>query len=482
MWELSGKALTSDVLAREVVGTRVLIIRTPQAFEPIRINGKIRWRVGANCVEVDPHTWHERRMDTLNYDWSAQESTLPVSEARPAAIALARDFLRESGESHAEELASDSDTNLLRRLNVATPDGRLTNAGALAFVGRADPCLDYIRRAHAGGDSLSRIHKSGRSLLEELAEVFQAVDANTPTVHLPRGLVIAQHREIPRRAAREAIVNGVAHREWGVADPTVVEHVGRLIRVTSPGGFVGGVTADNIITHPSRSRNRALAELLAALRIAEREGIGVDRMITDMVGVGHPRPEFEEISGPYVRTSLIGDDLDVAWIAWLRRIEPGSEPEDLNSLLILRRLVEEGWVDALRVAVLVQDSVGAAQGALTKLSQARVNGHPVIETVDGTPDGAEPVWRLHPDATKRLASLDQDVGRQRRWPSRVAVADSFARARGRISSTELAGITGGRPQNMGPTLKGLEDDEVLAPAWPSRRGKGFYYRYVGDKS
>ncbi|MDO5535715.1 MAG: ATP-binding protein [Propionibacteriaceae bacterium] len=481
MWELSGKALTSDVVAREVAGVRVLVIRSPQAFEPIRVNGRIRWRVGTNCVEVDPHTWHARRMDTLNYDWSAQESALTASDVRPAAMALARDFLRESGEPHAAELASDNDTNLLRRLNVVTRDGRLTNAGALAFVGRADPGLDYIRRAHAGGDSLSRIQKSGRSLLEELGDVFQAVDANTPTVHLPRGLVIAQHREIPRRAAREAIVNGVAHREWGIADPTVVEHVGRLLRVTSPGGFVGGVTADNIITHPSRSRNRALAELLAALRIAEREGVGVDRMITDMVGVGHPRPEFEEIPGPYVRASLIGDDLDVPWIAWLRGFEPPDEPEDLNSLLILRRLLEEGWADALRVALLIQENVGAAQGALAKLARARMNDQLVIETIQGTPEGAEPVWCLHPAAANQLAALDEDFGRSRR-PTRISVARSFARARGRISSTELAALTGGRPQNMGPTLKGLEDEGVLAPAWPSRRGKGFYYRYTGDPS
>ena len=479
IWELSGGHLTLDVAEATVGSTRLLVLRAPQAVEPIRVNGKLRWRVGTKCVEVDANTWHAKRMAVLNYDWSADESRIPVEDVRPSALAVARDLLRDSGEEHALELGSDSDTNLLRRLNVITTDGFLTNAGVLAFVGRDHPCLDYIRRARAGDDSLSRIRRSGRSLLEELVEVFQTVDANTSTVHLPEGLVVGQHREIPRRAAREAIVNGVAHREWGIAEPTIVEHVGRLLRVTSPGGFFGGVTADNIITHPSRSRNKALAELLAALRVAEREGVGVDRMVTDMVSVGHPAPEIQEVAGPYVRVSLVGDDLDTNWIAWLRSIEPGTEAEDLNSLLILRRLVDVGWIDAGSAAPLIQDTLAVAKGAIAKLARARMRAFPLIAPVEGAPAQAHVPWRLQHVARLSLELLDAQSDRTRAWPSREAVATSYAAARGRISSTELGSLVNASPTNMGSTLKGLEDQGLLEPAWPSRRGQGFYYKYVG---
>lgn len=476
IWKHAGGALTVDATPRQVSGTRLLIIRSPQAVEPIRVDGRIRWRVGTNCVEVDASTWHAKRMAVLNYDWSADESNVPVSAVRPAALAIARDLLRDSNEEHATELAGESDVNLLRRLNVLTAEGRLTNAGVIAFVGRDEPCIDYIRRAYAGGDSLSRIRRPGRSLLEELAVVFQAVDANTSTIHVSHGLVIGQQREIPRRAARESIVNGLAHREWGVLDPTVIEHVGRLLRVTSPGGFFGGVTAANIITHPSRSRNKSLAELLAALRVAEREGVGVDRMMTDMVSVGHPAPVFEEIPGPYVRAELIGDDLDGGWIKWLGSIVPASEPEDLNSLLILRQLVDVGWIDPLAAARLIQDTVAAANGALAKLSRARLGRAVLISRVIGVPESAEPAWQLTADAHESLARFDSEQGRQRSWPSRAAVAASYVSARGRISSTELGSLVHADPTNMGPVLRGLEDEELIEPAWPSRRGKGFYYR------
>ena len=482
MWELSGKALTVDIATHEIAGRRLLVLRAPQALEPIRVNGKIRWRVGTNCVEIDAHTWHARRMADLHFDWSSEESTVPVEAVRPLALELARELLRASGEEHSEELAADTDRSLLRRLNVVSPGGRLTNAGVIAFVGRGDPGLDYVRRAQAGGDSLSRLRRPDRSLIEELIEVFQAVDANTPTIHVQRGLVIGQQREIPRRAAREAIVNGVAHREWGVSEPTLVEHVGRLLRVTSPGGFIGGVTKDNIITHPSRSRNRALTELLAALRVAEREGIGVDRMVADMVSVGHPAPVIEEVPGPYVRAELIGDDLDVGWIQWLHSIDPANEADDLNSLLILRQLVGTGWIDPLRAATTIQDTVSAASGALTKLSRASILGAPIIETITGSPDGTDPVWRLSRTCADLLRRFDEQLTRTRVWPSRERVAASYAKARGRISSTELASLVGAYASNVGTVLKRLEEDGVLAPSRASRRGTGFYYRYVGEPS
>lgn len=478
VWQLSDRRLAVDIQEVTAGGGRLLVIRAPQAVEPIRVEGRIKWRVGTSCVEVDAATWHQRRFVALNFDWSAQESDVPVSAVRPAALVRARDLLRDSAEAHAAELLAESDTNLLRRLNVVTADGVLTNAGVLAFVGRGEPALDYIRRTHAGGDSIARIRRRERSLVEELADVLEAVDVNTPTVHLQRGPVIGQQREIPSRAAREAIVNGLAHREWGIAEPTVVEHIGNMLRVTSPGGFVGGVTPDNIITHPSSSRNRALAELLAALRVAEREGVGVDRMIADMVGVGHAPPSIEEIGGPYVRTVLIGDDLDVSWITWLREIQPDGAADDVNSLLLLRELRSRGWMDEHRAARLIQDTPGVAGGALARLAGMQLGGEPLVELVAGLPENLGPAWHLTSGATDRLKEWDRGFARHRRWPSRESVASSYASARGRISSTELGSLVGADPTNMGVVLKALEQEGLLAPAWPSRRGRGFYYQYV----
>jgi len=95
--------------------------------------------------------------------------------------------LRASGEAHAGELAGRPTPELRRSLNVVTGDGLLTNAGVVAFVGRGEPGLNYVRRDVAGGDSRQRVLEGSRGLLEELQEVFTHIAANNAVSHLPRG-------------------------------------------------------------------------------------------------------------------------------------------------------------------------------------------------------------------------------------------------------------------------------------------------------
>jgi hypothetical protein len=64
--------------------------------------------------------------------------------------------------------------------------------------------------------------------------------------------------------------------------------------------IIGGVTANNITTHPSAPRHRALAELLNKLRVAEREGIGVDRRVTPPSSTGLTLAPCGEATGRYV--------------------------------------------------------------------------------------------------------------------------------------------------------------------------------------
>ena len=102
----------------------------------------------------------------------------------------------------------------------------------------------------------------------------------------------------------------------------MVEQVGDEERVTSPGGFVGGVNSDNIITHPSVPRYRSLADAVDSLRLTERGGIGVDRMVRDMLALGHRPPIIQEVEGPYVRVILLGGDPDPELITLLGDVKP----------------------------------------------------------------------------------------------------------------------------------------------------------------
>ncbi len=60
-------------------------------------------------------------------------------------------------------------------------------------------------------------------------------------------------------------------------------------------------------------------------------------------------------------------------------------------------------------------------------------------------------------------------------PTRAEVALSWARIRGRVSTTELGSIVGASPSNLGGVLKSLESEGLLEPGRKNRRGAGFFY-------
>jgi len=478
------RRLTVDVRPVEILGERVLVIVIPEAIEAIRYQDKLHWRVSDACEAVDPTTWHERRFSLLQVDWSAQPSGLPSSSVRANALEIARDFLRSSEDPSANQLSDIPDAELLRRLNVVDGGGELTNAGALMFVGREHPSIDYVRREVEGGDSVARVRRTDRSLAEELQEVFITARAYNPVSHVEGGLVHGQVRQIPERALREAIVNGVAHREWTLTDSTVVEHVGGRLTVTSPGGFVLGVSADNLINHPSSSKNKSLVELFASLRIAEREGIGVDRMFGDMIRLGYSEPRIAEVPGPRVVTTLIANNPDPSWVAWLDSLSE-SEPRvktDLRILMAISFATKNGWLDETVLAPYLQVSVVEARDVVRSIASITVGQQHLLVDVRGTPATAPLTKALSEHARSSLATLDERFNVRRIWPSRESVAESYAAHRGRISSTELADLIGAKPSNVGSILVSLSDQGVLAPSRAQRRGAGFHYVYGSQKS
>jgi ATP-dependent DNA helicase RecG len=358
------------------------VLTTHEAIEPVRFEGKLKWRLDDNCVEVDPTSWHSGKLTRSGVDWSAQPSGHFLEEASPVAAAIARRYLQAAGDESALDLAAASDPDLLRRLGVATGDGRLTNAGSLLFVETPEVGIDYIRRDFPGGDSTNRV-RSRRPLIEQVWDVDQASQASNRLVHVPEGFAHGQLRAIPSRAVREVIVNGVVHRDWLSPQPTTVEHTGDMLTVTSPGGFIGGITPANIITHPAVPRYRSLAEAMSTLRLGEREGIGVDRIIRDMLAIGRPEPEISEITGPYVRVSLVGGDPDPETIEFLATLEPTATSSDIDALLIIDHLTRTGWIDTATAMPVLQRPEGETRGAIMRLASANSARDAVLLPVKG---------------------------------------------------------------------------------------------------
>lgn len=473
IYELTDRKLTVTAAALPLRGERVLELVAPAALEPIRFRGKIRHRVGKNCVEVDAATWAHTHQVRMGYDWSAQPSVRTLADVRAAAVEVARDFLLASGETSAEDLAAAPDHDLVRRLNLCDDSGVLANAGALLLC--AGPAvIDYRRREVSGGDAVTRINRSDRSVLEQLALVIDGVHLHNPRVELDVSWVRGQTYRVPDLAAREALVNGITHRDWQSPAATEIEHVGDRFTVTSPGGFIGGVGPDNIITHPSVPRYPRLAQTLATLRIAERQGIGVDRMHRDMLALGLPSPVIEQL--PAVRTTLIGGEPDHVWLELRERMRPTNARDDLDFLLVLDTAARRGWISGPASAAVIQRSRAETADVLERLTHVTVGGDakPLLVAVDGDPhagrDPYDAAWQLPSQVKDRLVA-----SRRRCSPPRGQLLADYVHERGRISSTEAASLLGTSANTARAALDDLVREGVVTSGRQQRRGRGFFY-------
>ena len=88
-----------------------------------------------------------------------------------------------------------------------------------------------------------------------------------------------EHPTYPRVALREAILNAFCHSDYRIASPRLVKQYADRIEITSPGGFLGGVTAENILHHRPVTRNPRLVDALVRLRMVNRTNLGTERIV-----------------------------------------------------------------------------------------------------------------------------------------------------------------------------------------------------------
>ena len=108
-----------------------------------------------------------------------------------------------------------------------------------------------------------------------------------------KGLHRQEETEYPSAPVREALVNAVAHRDYRLTGRSIeIRMYTDRLEITSPGGLPAHITLDNIVEE-HYSRNPRLVNGLYQWGYIEELGLGIDRMIEDMVNAGHMPPKFE---------------------------------------------------------------------------------------------------------------------------------------------------------------------------------------------
>lgn len=400
IYDLTQPHLVVDVLEFVFEGSRLLAIRVPESSEiHSDMKGRAPRRIGTDCVPMSPQDQARLREERHGVDWSAEPSERLIKDASAAAVAAARALLERLPDRR-RELAALHQRDLLGALGVISGN-QLSRAGEVLFcdVGGQSPRIVYQYRVTPGGEPTA-IERLGAPLMIEFERVLELVAARrhlTP-VTLPDGQQL-HVQDFPDLAVREAIANAMLHREYHLTEPVTIDHSPEVLVVVSPGPLVSGVTPQNILTHPSKPRNRALATAARTLGLAEEVGRGVDRMYREMIGAGRDVPLFESTSD-HVRVSLVGGAPNTQ-IARYVALLPQRERDDTDSMLTLFSLVSHKTTNARTLGPILQKPEDEVEAVLRRLA---ADDPGMLEPTRESARRSHPNYRLRSQALQLLGT------------------------------------------------------------------------------
>jgi ATP-dependent DNA helicase RecG len=280
----------------------VVVVHIPPGMPHVyAFDGRFLFRQGTENAALKPRELRRLMMER-------GEASFETEIARGTSL---EDIDWDQARGYIASLGSISEPNveraLLKRGCLVQQDGRLrpTNAGILLFG--KDPQRHVrgaeITAARFGGESISdtftRQNITGplpRQLRQ--AETF-LIDHLRRDVQLGTHMARNEQFEYPMEAARELVVNAVAHRDYSIAGDSIRLMIFKdRMEVISPGGLPGPVTIANI-KDERFSRNPVIVQVLSDMGFIERLGYGVDRVIDLMEEQNLRAPEFEETAGGF---------------------------------------------------------------------------------------------------------------------------------------------------------------------------------------
>ncbi|HVF76040.1 MAG TPA: ATP-binding protein [Acidimicrobiales bacterium] len=394
-------SLTCFVVERQEHGRRLMVISVPPAVGTCSNSaGLATRRMGTECLPFTPDQQREVLASRGLIDWTAEATTVRFDELAALEIERLRQLLRRAGR---QDLASLATTQLLTDLRLVAGEDTVNRAGALLLAPPERLAIElpeygysYQYRATSGAEASYRLR--GRDpMLAAIELLIDAVGRRSyiEPFNLPGGVQLSLS-DYPIDAVRELIVNGLIHRSYETHGTVDIEHTGDQLTISSPGGFVAGVSPDNILTYPSTPRNRLLTETVALLQLAERTGQGIDRAYREMLRNGKEPPTFrtEQL---LVQATLAGGTGNKSFVRYITEL-PEALARDVEVLLALSVLRRKRTVDALALAETIQRSPAEAQRVLQRMTEARIT-----EPTRRTAQHPTPTYRLRSEAVAGLA-------------------------------------------------------------------------------
>ena len=416
---IANKTVPPIAVRLEQIGDTVpvLAIHVPKSRSIVASSaGKIqRRRLKADGtpenVPMYPYEINTRLSELSLLDFSAQpvpgamcEDFDPLERER-----LRRILLAYNGEKYLLELQDEELDKALQF--VTTIENRLipTYTGML-ILGRREKLREYMPTAEAGFLSLNGTEVSVNEsfylpILAAIERIMEFVNARNPEREMEMGMFRISIPEFDKRAVREAIVNAFSHRDYTQLGRVLIRIDADGLTVSNPGGFIEGVTIQNILNVEPHGRNQVLADALKRIGLAERSGRGVDRIFEGSLQYGRDMPDYSETTSTNVKLFIPRSMPDRHIVSLVSEEQRRTgEPMPLNALLALNILKQARRMSLAEISKEANMSETKMRANLERLTESGL-----IEAV-GNGRGRAYILsaKVYKDPTKYVRQTDID--------------------------------------------------------------------------
>lgn len=390
---------------------RLLVMQIYPGLPPYTdTSGKGKIRVGTDCQPLTGTLRRRVMVETGETDYTAEDIPERAENLiSPSAMEQLRGAA--SRERASDDLLRLNDLDLLNAIGVLRK-GRLTCAGLL-LAGREDAIREFIpgyvwTHLRMQGDTEYSDRMDGSDALSiALSRITDRIMADNPITTVHYGLFHFEYRNFPEIALREVLLNAFCHTNYRLPGPILIRQSKDRLEVSNPGGFIAGISPENILHHQPAARNPLLVEALTRLRLVNRSNLGVPRIYRVMLVEGKEPPRIEE-QGDSVRVQLVGGTLSASFRAFVAEENQRGIDLRVDDLLILQYLVKHAEIDTATAARICQRREIDARDILSQMEVDR--GY--LER-GGTGKGT--YWRLRAGLHRKIISQVTERNRRTDW-------------------------------------------------------------------
>ena len=364
-------------------GHPVAVIEVPKSSRLVATSDGLlqRRRLQADgtpqCVPFYPHEFPSRQSDLGLLDYSAT----PVTGASPTDLdPIERERLRRMVERYHGDssLLSLDDDELDGALGlVRTIDGiKVPTLTGLLMIGKESAIRNHLPTHEVAFQSLDNTQVRANDfyrtpLLRAFERLMEQFEVRLEEEELQWGLFRVPIPTYDRRAFREALVNALVHRDYAQLGTVFLRLQNDTLSISNPGGFVEGVTLENLLVVEPKPRNPTLADAVKRIGIAERTGRGVDLIFQGVLRYGRPEPDYSSSNATTVQVILSSTAADIPFFKMIVEEEAQTGRSiSLDALIVLSHLRSDRRIDIATAAHAIQKNESTARAILERLIEA----------------------------------------------------------------------------------------------------------------